>query len=300
MNGKIITSTREINRRPWLAALMSLAVPGLGQLYNGAAARALAFTLLRALPLWVFPFYAMLAAPSSITAGFIAAHIAVLAVTAASALDAALFAKRNRSIIPARYNGLAAYILYALTAAALYAASSAALYAYFVPAIAGDSSRSPVAAKGDLLVTNRLASKNYSPGDSVSLADGSVWRIIATGTDRVVVYNGIFVINGEPLKRSVPDDADSSGLYFASPENIYIEENRGVRYAVEQDMDAPVNKGMIKIAITKEQLLLARDLRIEKGWHRVIRRDDIQGRVEVLLPFSAIPEIILPSFGNAQ
>ncbi len=298
MNGKIITSTREISRRPWLAALMSLAVPGLGQLYNGAAARALAFTLLRALPLWVFPFYAMLAAPPSITAGFIAAHIAVLAVTAASAFDAALFAKRNRSIIPARYNGLAAYILYALAAAAIYAASSAALYAYFVPAIAGDSSRSPVAAKGDLLITNRLASKNYSPGDSVSLADGSVWRIIATGADRAIVYNGIFVINGEPVKRSVPDDAESRGLHFASPENIYIEENRGARYIVEQDMDAPANKGMTRFTITNDKLLAASDLRIEKGWHRVIGRDEITGRAEVLFRFSAIPQINLPSFSD--
>ena len=94
MNGKIITSIREINRRPWLAALMSLAVPGLGQLYNGAAARALAFTLLRALPLWVLPFYAMIAAPSSIVPGFIAAHIAVLVVIAASTAEAVMSTKK--------------------------------------------------------------------------------------------------------------------------------------------------------------------------------------------------------------
>ncbi len=113
------TGTASRARKPWLAGIMSLFLPGLGQLYNGAANRAIwffiAFSLL-ALPLMVV---VALALPGQLLLpGLVCALLASCAVWFWSIVDAAVVARRQGAgFRPRRWQTSGLYVLVLLAGA---------------------------------------------------------------------------------------------------------------------------------------------------------------------------------------
>ena len=100
-------------RRAWLAGLLSLLCPGLGQLYNGHAKRAGGFIVLFAL--WAI---AGITPVTSVFAGWLLWGAWIIGIGLAGLIDAYLQARRLGSIVLKRYNHWAAYVgVYVLLAA---------------------------------------------------------------------------------------------------------------------------------------------------------------------------------------
>jgi len=284
MNDKIIRTSRKTERRPGLAAVLSLAAPGLGQIYSGSPTRGAAFLLLCIVPLWALPFYVLLTGKQAIGTLFIVSCAAVCAAGIASCLHAFLATKKKPEIRAARYNSVPFYVLYAPVAWAAMAGSLFTFFSFFPLSQAGPADSGPSLPRGQIILVNRLADKKFSPGDLVMTLDGGVFRVIALSRDRAALRQGMPVINGEPLKHRVPSDAETAGLSPGSTENLYWEKNRDREYAVEQELPKKITEAAAGVPLKQNELFLARDNRMKQGWYKAVSRDGIAGTVEPLVP----------------
>ena len=87
-NSKLITSGREVSRRPATAFLLSLLFTGAGQLYCGCPSRGTAMLLMRTIPLLALPLHVALTQKSSYLFDIISIIIFCSVVAIASPLEA--------------------------------------------------------------------------------------------------------------------------------------------------------------------------------------------------------------------
>ena len=238
MDTQIRKSTK---RHPWFAALLSLLMPGLGQLYCGAIIRCLWLLALTSAA-------GMLGVVALIpgvrlTGGLVVACYALsVLVYAIGILDAFFTARRTRvDYAPKDYNRWQAYLLLGVAVSAGHVFS--ALYVrdnWLMPFKVPAASMYPAIWQGDQLFATMNAYREKDPavGDIVVFQNPEdrrvdyIKRVVALAGDRVEIRDGVVYVNDVKLRReeipapaTVPARMGGGGGYF-------YEFNRDARYRV--------------------------------------------------------------------
>jgi len=202
-------------RKPWLAALLSLALAGLGHLYAGSPRRAVAFfggELVTTL-VWLFLLVSWHFAPWNM----IVATVAFLGWRLLAAVNAFRYAARQ----PARA-GCPAWIrwpAYAVVYMAAHYGPALALRATALEAFRISArSMSDTLIPGDRLLATKWNVGSPERGELVvfRMPSGKPWvkRVIGLPGERVEVREGIAFVNGEPLAEPyVRHDGTDPGGY---------------------------------------------------------------------------------------
>lgn len=216
-----VTSSTEKTRHAWLAALLSLLVPGVGHAYCGQLIRGLVFGLLYgvAIPA-VLGLLAYFGPASTVLFGFLMVF-AALGVVAAAAVDAYRLARRTRSDYePKSCNSLGLYVLLGLLIQGssigytLHVRSSL-FEAFRVPAV----SEYPTIIPGDRILVDKTTYRKMAPerGDTVLFKPPDknwrihyIKRVVAVGGDTVEIRDGFVRVNGEklPCEAVAPSSVD--------------------------------------------------------------------------------------------
>ena len=202
-------------RRPWLAIMLSLIVPGLGHLYCGRIVRGLGLAFLFGLfgsLIWV-----AIAHLSPIRVLFFSILLlAYFVIWLIPAIDSYFVAKHTKSDYePRDYNRLIVYVLWAVmsTSSSITGAlhfRAKLLEAFRVPV----ASNYPTIVPDDRILANKLAYKNSDPqrGDLVVFINPKdrrtryIKRVVAVAGDTVEIKNSEFYINDRKLqRRRLPD-----------------------------------------------------------------------------------------------
>jgi signal peptidase I len=202
-------------RRPWLAIVLSLIVPGLGHLYCGRIVRGLGLAFLFGLfgsLIWV-----AIAHLSPIHVSFFSILLlAYFVIWLIPAIDSYFVAKHTKSDYePRDYNRLIVYVLWAVmsTSSSITGAlhfRAKLLEAFRVP-VASDY---PTIVPDDRILANKLAYKNSDPqrGDLVVFINPEdrraryIKRVVAVAGDTVEIKNSDLYINDRKLqRRQLPD-----------------------------------------------------------------------------------------------
>jgi len=197
-------------RRIWLAAMLSLIMPGLGQVYCGKLPRGLVFNFLNILPLPIIIglFSVSNSAalmPITISLIFAGGVIQLIAI-----IDSALIARRTKSDYELKdYNNPVVYVLLVLIVtggcigSGLYFRDQL-LEAFRVP----KASCYPTIVPGDRILANKSAYKTNEPqrGDLVVFIcpENRRWnyikRIVAVAGDTVEIKDGQLYVNDQKLQ----------------------------------------------------------------------------------------------------
>lgn len=195
-------------RKPWLAAALSLFCPGLGHLYCGRLATALALLLL-----------SMLYAPAALVAALLppsdallwtlgTATLASALLTVVAAVHAARLARREgAAFAPRDFQRAGVYAVFVAAAVLAPAASVVAIRGYVFAAYRiASGSMEPSLAQGDRVLVNRLrfATRAVERGEIVVYhPEGErhayVKRVVGLPGDRVEVRDGQVLVDGAPL-----------------------------------------------------------------------------------------------------
>ncbi|MHC4387195.1 MAG: signal peptidase I [Planctomycetota bacterium] len=198
-------------RHVWLAAMLSLIMPGLGQVYCGKLPRGLVFNFLNILPLPII--IGLFSAsnspalmPATIALVFAGGLIQLIAI-----IDSAIIAKRTRSDYQLKdYNSPVVYVLLVLIVtggcigSGLYFRDQL-LEAFRVP-VASDY---PTILPNDRLLANKLVYKTKEPqrGDLIVFICPDdrqvnyIKRVVAVSGDTVEIKNGQLYVNDQELQR---------------------------------------------------------------------------------------------------
>jgi signal peptidase I len=228
------TTTRE----PWLAAVLSLFAPGLGQVYSGHLVRGLVLFLLSLL---FVPLVVLAALPEPATpvlVGLLAAVAGLLGLYVYAVVNAWQAARcRRTNYEPREYNRPGLYVLFILVGGAY--ALGAPWYvrhvfeAFYIPT----GSMVPTVLVGDHILVNKLAYQHRLPqrGDVITFRvpgkPGQNWikRVIGLPGDTVEVRDGQVTVNGKKLER----DRVPAEVLPAPPEGeVFEESNAGRRYRI--------------------------------------------------------------------
>jgi signal peptidase I len=234
-------------RRPWLAVLLSLLLPGLGQLYCGATIKCLLFCGFMS-AIAIMSILAM-AAPGSyhplgqMNAGLVIPCLALTPlVSIFSAIDALYTARKTRADYRLKdYNRWYAYVLFWIAVSGGYLFT--ALYvreSLLEPFVVPSTSMYPTIYPGDRLLAAKNVYLNNDPaiGDVVIFrnpekrAQVYIKRVVALEGDSVEIRNDELFVNGTKIAREeiappamgIPD-LKSTGTYF-------YELNDGTKYRI--------------------------------------------------------------------
>jgi signal peptidase I len=204
-------------RHIWLAILLSLIMPGLGQVYCGRLKRGLVLNFLNILPLPIIIGLFSLSDSPSLMLIAIALILAGGIVQLTAIIDSAFLAKRSAGYRLKDYNSPFVYVLLVLivtgggVGSALYLRSQR-LEAFRVPA----ASCYPTIFPNDRILVNKNAYKKNDPqrGDLVVHIDpldrhiNYIKRIVAIAGDTVEMKDNRLYINGQELpRRKLPESA---------------------------------------------------------------------------------------------
>jgi signal peptidase I len=227
-------------RKRWLAGLLSLFEPGLGQIYNGQGLKGSIFLML---PLIFLPaFYFLCRGGERLVSilGFAAGLVTVFYLTAV--FDAFFVARKfGNEFQPKKYNNLLCYIGIVLLVGFVNIQISSFIknnyiQAYKIPA----ASNEPTLLIGDhILVDRHITARNPSRGDLIVFEypenpqSDFVKRVVAVAGDTVEIRNKMLFVNGLAVSEPYVVHEDSE-VYSANlgprdnfklvtvPENSYF------------------------------------------------------------------------------
>ena len=193
-------------RKPWIAGLLSLIQPGLGQVYNGE--------IRKALPIYIIPILLVPGMILCLNSEFIRMFLAAFAILASVYYvlvftDAVRTARRlNNQYTPKKYNKTLAYVcIYLLVSVLSLSISTAIKYsiiqAFKIPA----GSMEPTLLIGDhILVDRSQSAKNPGRGDLIVFeypedpSKDFIKRVVAVGGDSVEIRDKELFVNGKSAK----------------------------------------------------------------------------------------------------
>ena len=203
-------------RRIWLAVLLSLIMPGLGQIYCGRFKRGLILNFLNILPLPIIIGLFSLSDSPALMQIAIVLILASVMVLLAAILDSAFLAKRAAAGYQLKdYNNPVIYTLLIIIVtggsigSTLYIRAQG-LEAFRVPT----ASCYPTIVPNDRILANKLAYNRYNPGRGDLVVhicpfdrhSNYIKRIVAVAGDTVEMKDNQLYINGnELIRRKLPD-----------------------------------------------------------------------------------------------
>jgi signal peptidase I len=283
-------------RRPWLAGILSLLLPGLGHVYCGKIVKGLIFTFVTE---WVIPILFWLCIFVSaelsefvvflvLTAAWIIVSIAVRFLVA---IISYRIAKRTPiDYKPKDYNCWLVYIVLLLIMNASYDFPPEYVEKFRM----NSHSMYPTLIPKDTVLVNEQAYENNVPerGDLVAFRSPNdknviyLHRIIGIGSDSIEYKNRRYYVNeqelelieGPPGEYIADDDMEVKG-------QVYYEKNGEVRYKVFLSESEPGPPDMDKITISENHFFVAGDERthaLDSRFYGPIPLNDIVGRVECI------------------
>jgi len=238
-------------RLPWLAALLSFTVVGLGQVYAGRIVRGLIFSLVSNLAISASIVFLGFLGPIPTVPFGLLAIVAALGLTMAATIDAYwVAAKATPDYELKAYNHPVVYLLLGLLVMgssigySLHIRSSL-FEAFRVPA----ASMRPTIGVNDRILVDKTAYRRENPqrGDVVvfhpptgNWRNHYIKRVIAVGGDTVAMSNGDLYVNGQQLARErVSPEAQGPVAGPTPPGVIYQEHNGSARYQIFLATSAP-------------------------------------------------------------
>lgn len=228
-------------RSPLVAAILSLAATGLGQIYCGRIVRGLVMFLGSLLFAPAVVLAALLPPATFVLVGLILALLTVLGVYVVAVVDAVRLARRGHDFEPKDYNRPLVYALFILVgltypAGGYYVVRSNGFEAFAIPT----ASEVPTLLPGDRILVNKTTyhRRFVRRGDEVVFRlpsqPGRVWakRVVALPGDTVEVKGNEVFVNGQPLRREPTPRASLGAAAQEVTGELYEETNAGRRYQV--------------------------------------------------------------------
>lgn len=195
-------------RKWWIAGLLSLLEPGLGQIYNGQARKGIIFILLQLLLIPVL----MLSLDSSYVLIYLSGIILfTLTYYLIVVGDAVTYAGKHGSEYQLKkYNKIVVYLGTVILLTAFSASVKLLVRNYYVQAFKiPASSMEPTLLTGDhILVDRGMSARNPNRGDLVIFeypedpSKDFVKRVVAVGGDLVAIKDKELFVNNKPVKES--------------------------------------------------------------------------------------------------
>lgn len=272
MNGK--TQDTLSRRSPWLAAILSFIMPGVGQVYGGKLTRGLVFGLVYGLAIPAALGVLALIGPAPTVLFGLVAIVAAFGVVAAAVVDAYRLAVRTKLDYQYKaYNRPAVYLLIGLMIQGssigygLYVRSSL-FEAFRVTA----ASMVPTINLNDRILGNKTAYRKADPryGDIVLFHPPTgdwrstyIKRVVALGGDTVEIQDGEVYVNGRKLPRELAGPAavtDRAGRIMQG--RVYTEQNGLAEYTIFlTDADAAPESNFGEITVPPHHCFVLGDAR---------------------------------------
>ena len=254
-------------RRPWIAALLSFIMPGLGQVYSGMLPRGLIWMLLCGISSVAGLLILSHPTAYSWTLGC-AAGLAQIAIWIAGAIDSYRCALRCKADYELKdYNRWYVYVLLLLMGT-----GSLLSYALNVrnqllqPFIIPGAAMYPTLSPRDRFIAVKNTYRNSDPqrGDLVLFTNPNnrrefwIKRVIALAGDTVAVKEGNLYVNGVKLSL----ESIGPGVVSGTTGQIFSEDNNGAKYRIfiSQDHSAP---DFPEITVPKNECFMMSDNRSE-------------------------------------
>ena len=233
-------------RRPWIAAILSLIMPGLGQVYNGLLPRGLIWMLLCGISSVAGLLILSHPTAYSWTLGC-AAGLAQVAIWIAGVIDSYRSALRCKADYELKdYNRWYVYLLLLLMGTGSLLSYALDVRVYLIqPFMVPSASMYPTISPRDHIVAVKNAYWNADPqrGDMVLFTNPDnrrefwIKRVIAIAGDTVAVKDGDVYVNGAKLSRQLI----GPGVVSGTTGHIFDEDNNGAKYRIfiSQDHPAP-------------------------------------------------------------
>lgn len=211
-------------RRPWVAVVLSLVMPGLGHAYCGRFPRGLVFLFVCFVPIMLLQAGRVFELFGSVIVGVIALLIAAPLIHIVATIDSYYVAKRTRRDYEMKdYNRWYVYVVLVLLNSASSLNATLSLRANYLEAFrVPTASNYPTIAPGDRLLANKIAYNHSDPkrGDLVVFINPEdrevnfIKRVVAVAGDTVEIKGGAFYINDRKIPRHpvAESKADGTGM----------------------------------------------------------------------------------------
>ncbi len=262
-------------RSPWLAALLSFIMPGIGQVYCGKLVRGLIFGILYGLAIPAALGLLAFVGPASTVLFGLLALAAAFGVVAAALMDAYRLAVKTRLDYERKaYNQPAVYLLIGLMIQGSSLGSGLHVRASLFEAFrVSAASMFPAIGLDDRILGNKTAYRNADPqyGDIVLFHPPArdwrstyVKRIVALGGDTVEIRNDEVYVNGQKLPRELvgPETAVVNRAGRTVEGKIYKERHGHAEYAIFlADADSLQKPALVEITVPKHHCFVLGDAR---------------------------------------
>jgi signal peptidase I len=270
-------------RNGFIAFLLSLPLPGLGQVYNGQPKKAIIFFGL----LLFIPLVFGLTRGTTFFYGLFSLFIIEVALRIYIIIDGVRNAKRQKEYTLKPYNTWYYHLLIAIGMLAI-------LLVYDISTVLGTqtfkiptTSNNPTFQLGDWLVADMRAYKNNEPdyGDIVvySRPDGQIYtfRVVGRPNDNIEIIDNIVSINGKPSKATFIKETTNDEMPVFEYEEELPNGHKHLIYILKVPYDS--TKTNIKnIVVPSDSYYLLgdnRDNAADSRYEGFISKDRIKGRI---------------------
>lgn len=219
-----------MRRKPWLSALLSILLPGLGQMYNGQMKKGIILYLSFLFIGFISGIWPSLL-PLKVIGVFLCLFLQLLFVTFYVVIEAFITAKKiGDDFVPRAYNKWQVYLTvylvvgFLITSLYTFGLRTFLIQAYKIPS----ESMRPTFEVGDHLFVNKFYYRKTNPkrGDLIVFKYPEeqkrdfIKRIIALPGEEIMIKNKKVYINGKELKESYIIHTDSSSHLQSPRDNL--------------------------------------------------------------------------------